>query len=566
MKENVAVYFRCSTDKQDNSIADQRKVIVDYAQKNEMPITAWFDKDEGKSGTNFEKRPDFMRMVRMVESNRNDFRKILVYDVDRWGRPIDPDESTYWEYHFKRYGVQVVYISDDSINHNSLAGRLTKKIKQELATEESHKQSLRVRERSKMRAAEGFRVGGFAPYGFKRMLVEPDGTPVKTLEHGERKYEKHQRVILTPGDPEEIKVIKKIFALRSEGHGYRSIANILNEKNIPSPGQLKGKTKRHKKWRAGAIQCIIKNPVYKGDWIYNRQVRGNWVKDENPDIYYHPKNELIKHDNAHTGLISPELFEQANSIRNYNPKHRSVYRNGKSTYLLSGLIKCISCGYNFQGHLHRTKHGEWRYYEDGGFYGQGPSVCTSYHIPKDLIENFVIKQIKKKVFSSVNISKMETLIEQRLKSSKTLLPENARVTEIEDELADIQSRLENIKDGIEKGLPLNFIGDRINRLESQRQDLESEKILLQKKAGRGIDVDEFRRTTYNYLDEFDGAFQNASNNRKKELLRAFVNRIEIDQSQNVATCYIHKIPTDVKAYTCRRPDSNRHAPRRCKGF
>jgi len=51
MKKKVAVYFRCSTGKQDKSIADQRAVISNYAVSNGLQIVAWFDKDKGKSGT-----------------------------------------------------------------------------------------------------------------------------------------------------------------------------------------------------------------------------------------------------------------------------------------------------------------------------------------------------------------------------------------------------------------------------------------------------------------------------------------------------------------------------------
>ncbi len=107
MKDKAAVYFRCSTEKQDKSIADQKRVIEQYASENHLEITTWFAEDEGKSGTSFEKRPGFMKMLRLVESGANDFSQILVYDVDRWGRPTDPDESNYWEYHFRRLGVEL---------------------------------------------------------------------------------------------------------------------------------------------------------------------------------------------------------------------------------------------------------------------------------------------------------------------------------------------------------------------------------------------------------------------------------------------------------------------------
>jgi len=127
MKNNVAVYFRCSTDKQDKSMADQKAVLSEYAARNGLSIITWFDKDEGKSGTSFKNRPDFMRMVQLVESGRHDFSQILVYDIDRWGRPVDPDESAYWEYRFKQLGVRVRYATDESVNDDTLAGRLTKK-------------------------------------------------------------------------------------------------------------------------------------------------------------------------------------------------------------------------------------------------------------------------------------------------------------------------------------------------------------------------------------------------------------------------------------------------------
>ena len=289
MKEKAAVYFRCSTDKQDKSIPDQRRKVEEFALNNNIEIVSWFDKDEGKSGTSFEKRPDFMKMVSIIESGRTPFCKVLVYDVDRWGRPIDPHESTYWEYHCKRFGVEIVYVNDLSVNDHTMAGRLTKAIKQELATEESRKQSLRVRERSKLRASEGYRVGGFAPYGYKRLLMDKMGNPVKVLEDGERKYEKEQRVILTPGDKREIEVVRRIFELKEKGVSIRGIANILNRDGVSSPdyGKMRRKSNLSGKWCIGTIWRILRNPLYKGDILYNCTIRGNWVKYENPGKIRH---------------------------------------------------------------------------------------------------------------------------------------------------------------------------------------------------------------------------------------------------------------------------------------
>lgn len=559
MKNKAAVYFRCSTDKQDKSIGDQRRVLEEYAVKKGMQITTWFDKDEGLSGTSFEKRPDFMRMVRMVESRQNDFQKVLVYDVDRWGRPIDPDEASYWEFHLKRFGVNVLYVSDESVNDNTLAGRLTKKIKQELATEESRKQSLRVRERSKMRAAEGFRVGGFAPYGYKRLLVTADKQPIGILEDGERKFEKSQRVILVPGDASEIEVIKRIFSLRMAGLGYKAIANKLTEMGIPSPNGVKKRNRTNipGKWRGGSVYNIIRNPVYKGDWRYNRQMRGSWVKREDATRSRRPVDEQINCSSAHKGIIDSADFDKVQNIRRYDSRDGNAIRFGRGQYLLSGLIKCDKCGYNFQGHIHKNNYGEWRYYEDGGFYGAGPAVCESFHIPKELIENFVIGEIKTKVLSSVNLSRLEGLIDERLRQFENRTKSSERISELQSQLMEIERKLDNIKDSIEQGMSPEFMKERVTRLQMQKESLLVELKSLPKTSSKQIDRNQVRSQVIGLLDEFEDAFRGDSLSRQKELVQAFIHHISVDPTAKKATCYINKLPV-VKVNLCRRSDLNRH--------
>ncbi len=542
-------------------MGDQRSVIQSFADANGMIITCWFDGDEGRSGTNFEGRPDFMRMVKAVENRSNDFSQILVYDVDRWGRPIDPDESTYWEYHFRRFGVAVTYISDQAINDRSLAGRLTKKIKQELATEESHKQSLRVRERSKLRAAEGYRVGGFAPYGFKRLLVDQAGQAIRPLENGERKYEKTQRVRLIPGDPAEISVVREIFRLRLSGLGYKAIANELNSRSIPPP--YWGKTRRHNpgtgKWASCSIYSILRNKVYRGDWEYNRQATGSWVRHEDPERRFHPAADRVICSDAHESIISPEKFDRAQAVRNFTPADPSAYRNGRSKYLLSGLVRCQACGFNFQGHIHKTKTGEWRYYEDGGFSSRGQSVCTSFHIPKDLLEGFVIREIQKRVIEGMDRERLQKLLTQRIAQySGQAGSRSPEVDRIRKELSDVEMRLGNLKDSIEQGIPASAVKDRLVSLEQARADLSAEISRRERAKVPEIDIVQIQKQMEALILGFDRCLETAPDLKKRELIRAFVDHVTIDQKARKATCYINKLPLPVSALLCRRPESNRH--------
>ena len=540
MKERVGVYFRCSTDKQDQSIPDQRRKVEEFATQNNMEIVVWFDKDEGKSGTSFEKRPDFMKMISLIENGRAPLSKVLVYDVDRWGRPIDPRESTYWEYHCKRFGVEIIYVNDLSVNDNTLAGRLTKTIKQELATEESRKQSLRVRERSKMRAKEGYRVGGFAPYGYKRLLIDKFGNRVKVLEDGERKYEREQRVVLTPGDENEIAVVRRIFELRSKGESIRNIVNILNQEGIPSPDHNKPRRKTNPsgKWCIGTVWRILRNPIYKGDLLYNRTIRGSWVKHENCGCSTHRVEEWVYREEAFEGIIPEEIFDKANAN-----KSKRLLRGGRglnSDYLLSGLLVCKNCGCGFHGHTHRNKYGEWRYYEDGGYSQKGSSVCTSFHIPKDLIEDFVIKEMKNKVLSEVSLQRLPGLIKKRLQA---LCNSKAPITEeIDRELAEIQRKMENIKDSIERGVDVDFIKDRLEKLDKRRILLEGEKLAWGSSNPVNFDVEKETQEILGYLENLEDVLLSGENKEKKERIRYFVAKVEVDQATRKATCYLYKIP------------------------
>jgi len=70
--------------------------------------------DSGKSGLRIDGREALQRLIREVESGQADFSAILVYDVSRWGRFQDADESAYYEYICRRAGISVHYCASNS--------------------------------------------------------------------------------------------------------------------------------------------------------------------------------------------------------------------------------------------------------------------------------------------------------------------------------------------------------------------------------------------------------------------------------------------------------------------
>src|ERR1700733_2705233 len=93
----AAQYVRMSTEHQQYSTENQAEVIARYATQHGMEIVATYE-DSGKSGLTLTGREELKRLLADAESGTADFSVVLVYDVSRWGRFLDADESAYHEY------------------------------------------------------------------------------------------------------------------------------------------------------------------------------------------------------------------------------------------------------------------------------------------------------------------------------------------------------------------------------------------------------------------------------------------------------------------------------------
>jgi DNA invertase Pin-like site-specific DNA recombinase len=90
-------YVRMSTDHQKYSTENQADAIRQYAARRGLEIVRTYA-DEGKSGLRLGGRDALKQLIDDVQSDKVDFATILVYDVSRWGRFQDADESAYYKY------------------------------------------------------------------------------------------------------------------------------------------------------------------------------------------------------------------------------------------------------------------------------------------------------------------------------------------------------------------------------------------------------------------------------------------------------------------------------------
>ena len=118
-KRKAAQYLRMSTDHQKYSIDNQQDAISKYASSHGIEIVKTY-RDDGKSGLSLSGRNGLERLLDDIHDKANKFDTILIYDVSRWGRFQDPDESAYYEHLCKRADLKVIYCAEQFENDGSL--------------------------------------------------------------------------------------------------------------------------------------------------------------------------------------------------------------------------------------------------------------------------------------------------------------------------------------------------------------------------------------------------------------------------------------------------------------
>lgn len=258
----AAQYVRMSTEHQQYSTANQADIIAEYAAKRSFEIVKTYA-DDGKSGLSVSGRLSLQRLIADVQSGTADFAVILVYDVSRWGRFQDADESAYYEYLCKRAGIEVHYCAEQFENDGGPTSTIIKSVKRAMAGEYSRELSSKVFKGQCRLIELGYRQGGSPGFGLRRMLIGPNGDRKSQLARGEYKSLQMDRVILVPGPEEEIAVVRRIYELFTrDAKSEADIAGWLNAQGIL--------TDLGRPWNRGTVQQVLTNEKYIGNNVYNR--------------------------------------------------------------------------------------------------------------------------------------------------------------------------------------------------------------------------------------------------------------------------------------------------------
>lgn len=297
----AAQYVRMSTEHQRYSTENQSDAIAHYAVQRGIEIVRTYS-DEGKSGLRIQGRDGLKQLIDDIQSGKAEFEAVLVYDISRWGRFQDADESAYYEYICKRAGISVIYCAEQFENDGSPVSTIVKGVKRAMAGEYSRELSQKVFTGQCRLIELGYRQGGPPGFGLRRMLIDEHGVAKGILERGEHKSIQTDRVTLVPGPAEEIAVVREIFqAFVEERKSETEISEALNARGIL--------TDLDRAWTRGTVHQILINEKYIGNNVWNRssfKLKKRRVQND-PEIW-------VRAEGAFEGIVDPDLFATANSI------------------------------------------------------------------------------------------------------------------------------------------------------------------------------------------------------------------------------------------------------------
>ena len=280
-------------------------------------------------------------------------------------------------------------------------------------------------------ASRGFWVSSRAPYGYNRVMVQDGAKKRPRLEVNET----------------EAALVRRMFQMADSGKTLLDITKTLNREGISSPN---GKT-----WRKTTVYKLLTNEVYTGTLVW-----GANAKDKTPPV---------RVENAFPPLVSQAQFERVVALLESRAPTHSHPRRSASSYLLSGIVRCQTCGKTLSGQ--ESKSGQFAYYVCQSLLKQGSGACDAPRLNAKRFEGIIIDQIRDNILTEGNIRDLVRLVDEEMDG--VAREQQERLDMVEAELAEVRRRLDRLWQAVETtDLEINDILPRIREHKERQEKLE----------------------------------------------------------------------------------------------
>lgn len=391
----VAIYLRLSKEDDDlscssgaksesNSISNQRKLIYDFMKSH--PELDLYDeyKDDGKSGSNFD-RAEFQRMMKDIEAGK--VNCVIVKDQSRFGRDYI-DVGKYKEKIFPKLGVRFITINEgyDSLSATS-SDDLAFTINSFVYDFYIRDISTKIRTNLTAKKQNGEYAGAFVAYGY-----------VKDSN------DKSKLVV----DPFAADVVKDIFRWKIEGLSPQNIAVRLNGLGIPSPAEYKRlsgsnyrtsfQTSSKALWSHVSVRRILKNEIYLGVMIQGKRTTPNY---KTKTVITKAESEWLRVEGTHEAIISVRDFELVQELL----KDDTHCRTGDTTVpVYGGRIYCGDCGATAVRKTVSYAGKRYVYYVCNAN-KHDKTVCSRHSIREDVLDQGIYQTVRHQIDLLLDVDK-----------------------------------------------------------------------------------------------------------------------------------------------------------------
>lgn len=423
------IYLRLSREDGDkmesDSIANQRKIIDRFLEKNSDIEIYDIYTDDGYTGSNFD-RPAIIRLMDDIKARK--INCIIVKDLSRFGRNYH-ETGRYLEVVFPLLKLRFISVNDsiDSYKNPQSMKNSTVSFKNVMNDEYCKDISRKVRSSFNAKRRRGEYIGSFALYGY---IKDPN--------------DRH-KLVIDEVAAENVRLIYKLFL---DGMSIYNIALKLCELGIKNPTDYKlsnGMGSTHKTtfpteyngWSDDTIRRMLKNRMYIGDMVQgcsetiSHKIRKCVRVD--PDKY------IIK-EGTHEGIIDRETFEKVQARfqrdtwqqKGLNKTNRDGAGSGKP-YV--GYIKCADCGRAMQRNGYVKNDKSFIYFICGSYLQW--KQCTRHALRVNKLDEIILTVIQKYVAIAVE---MDTL----LQSIKDAPMEDFTLTKLKKEMRSCEVERERV--------------------------------------------------------------------------------------------------------------------------
>ena len=372
------IYARYSSDLQSStSISDQVRKCLEGAERlacavpEELIIT---DAEISGAGTD---RPGFQRLFSMIHTRPRPFDLLLVDDTSRISRR-QADQANFLD-ELRFAGIRFIALSQgiDSAHEQADVLMTVHGLVDSLYIKELAKKTHRGLEGQILR---GHHAGGRC-FGYFNRAVE--GGSIRVI------------------DPDQAKVVGRIFEMSADGFALKKIAKQLNLEGVPTSRPRAGK--KYASWCPTAIRAMLRNELYIGRVVWNRT---QFVKRPGTNKRVpreRPRSEWKIVDSPELRIVPDALWRRVQERQTlmkkvYGRAGRGLNKASASRNLLTGLIKCGICGANMIIVMGAWKKWGNAYYGCPQNFSRG-ACSNGLKVRQDVIERNLFSRLQAEVLT-----------------------------------------------------------------------------------------------------------------------------------------------------------------------